>query len=75
MTHLPFIMAAYALGVVIRRASRVQAFPRMRAAKRPPAALDTRRCRMTRKRAVSGSCWPVGWARFGDRPGAVRVPR
>ena len=43
MTHLPFIMAAYALGVLIPTTFAVAAFLRMRTAKRRLASLDRRR--------------------------------
>jgi cytochrome c biogenesis protein CcdA len=45
MTHLPFVMAAYALGVLIPTTFAVAAFLRMRTAKRRLAALDHRRRR------------------------------
>ena len=45
MTHLPFVMAAYALGVLIPKTFAVAAFLRMRTAKRRLAALDRRRRR------------------------------
>ncbi len=43
MTHLPFIAASYALGVLLPGAYAVAAFLRMRAASRRLAAVDTRR--------------------------------
>jgi cytochrome c biogenesis protein CcdA len=45
MTHLPFVMAAYALGVVVPTSFAVAAFLRMRTARRRLAALDHRRRR------------------------------
>jgi hypothetical protein len=43
MTHLPYIVAAYLLGVVIPGTFSLSAFLRMRAAQRRLAAMDTRR--------------------------------
>ena len=45
MTHLPFILASYALGVLIPGTFMVAAFLRMATAKRRLAALDPRRSR------------------------------
>ncbi len=45
MTHLPFILASYALGVLIPGTFMVAAFLRMGTAKRRLAALDPRRSR------------------------------
>jgi type IV secretory pathway TrbD component len=42
MTHLPYIVAAYALGVLIPASFGVAAFVRMRAAGRRLAAIDPR---------------------------------
>ena len=42
MTHLPFIVASYALGVLIPAAFAVAAFLRMRTAQRRLAAIDQR---------------------------------
>ena len=42
MTHLPYIMTAYALGVAIPCAFAVAAFLRMRTARRRLAAIDPR---------------------------------
>ncbi|HXA26507.1 MAG TPA: hypothetical protein VNW90_29820 [Acetobacteraceae bacterium] len=42
MTHLPYIVAAYALGVLIPGTFAVAAFLRMRTAQRRLAAIDTR---------------------------------
>jgi len=63
MTHLPFIAASYALGVLVPLIFGITAFTRMGAARRRLAAIDPRvnrpgqakatpraRCRMTRKR-------------------------
>jgi hypothetical protein len=47
MTHLPFIAAAYALGILIPVAFAVDAFRRMGAAKRRLDAIDPRRNRGT----------------------------
>jgi hypothetical protein len=43
MTHLPYIVAAYALGVLIPGAFAAAAFLRMRIAHRRLAAIDKRR--------------------------------
>jgi len=43
MTHLPYIVAAYGLGVLIPGAFALAAFLRMRGAQRRLAAIDTRR--------------------------------
>ena len=43
MTHQPFVMTAYALGVLIPTTFAVAAFLRMRTAKRRLASLDRRR--------------------------------
>jgi cytochrome oxidase assembly protein ShyY1 len=43
MTHLPYIVTAYALGVLVPASYAVAAFLRMRTAKRRLAAIDTRR--------------------------------
>ncbi|HEY7579638.1 MAG TPA: hypothetical protein VH855_18770 [Acetobacteraceae bacterium] len=43
MTHLPYIAAAYALGVLIPAGFGVAAFARMRAAARRLATIDRRR--------------------------------
>jgi hypothetical protein len=43
VTHLPYIAAAYALGVLIPASFGVTAFRRMRAAQRRLAAIDPRR--------------------------------
>jgi hypothetical protein len=43
MTHLPYIVAAYALGVLIPATFAVVAFIRMRAAAQRLAAVDPRR--------------------------------
>jgi hypothetical protein len=45
MTHLPFIVASYALGVLIPGTFAIAAYLRMRAAQRRLAALDHRRSR------------------------------
>jgi heme exporter protein D len=45
MTHLPYIIAAYGLGVLIPGAFGVAAFARMRTAQRRLAAVDRRRTR------------------------------
>ena len=45
MTHLPFIMASYALGILIPAAFAISAFWRMRSAQRKLATLDRRRRR------------------------------
>ena len=42
MTHLPYIVAAYALGVLIPGTFAVAAFLRMRTARRRLAAIDPR---------------------------------
>ena len=42
MTHLPYIVAAYALGVLIPGTFAAAAFLRMRAAQRRLAAIDPR---------------------------------
>ncbi len=42
MTHLPYIVAAYVLGVLIPGSFAVAAFARMRAAARRLAAVDPR---------------------------------
>jgi hypothetical protein len=42
MTHLPYIVAAYALGVVMPVSYAVAAFMRMRTAQRRLAAIDPR---------------------------------
>ena len=43
MTHLPYVVAAYVLGMVIPGTFALTAFLRMRAAKRRLAAIDRRR--------------------------------
>ena len=43
MTHLPYVVAAYVLGVVIPGSFALSAFLRMRTAQRRLAAVDTRR--------------------------------
>ncbi len=43
MTHLPYIVAAYALGVLVPGTFAWSAFVRMRGARRRLAAVDTRR--------------------------------
>ena len=43
MTHLPYIAAAYALGVLVPATFATGAFLRMRAAQRRLAAIDPRR--------------------------------
>jgi hypothetical protein len=43
MTHLPYIVAAYALGVLIPGTFGVATFLRMRSARRRLAAIDKRR--------------------------------
>ena len=45
MTHLPFVAAAYTLGVLVPAAFAADAWARMRAAKRRLAAIDPRRGR------------------------------
>ncbi|HME26569.1 MAG TPA: hypothetical protein VKI44_35465 [Acetobacteraceae bacterium] len=45
MTHLPYVVAAYVLGVVIPGTFALTAFLRMRAAQRRLAAIDRRRRR------------------------------
>jgi len=45
MTHLPYIVASYLLGVAIPVAFAVSAFARMRAANRLLAAMGSRRAR------------------------------
>lgn len=45
MTHLPFIVASYTLGILIPGTFAVAAYLRMRTAKRRLAALDHRRSR------------------------------
>jgi len=45
MTHLPFIVASYALGVLIPATFGVSAYLRMRKSQRRLAALDHRRSR------------------------------
>jgi hypothetical protein len=42
MTHLPYIVAAYALGVLVPVTFAASAFLRMRAARRRLAAIDPR---------------------------------
>jgi len=42
MTHLPYVVAAYALGVLVPASFGVAAFVRMRAAARRLAAIDPR---------------------------------
>jgi hypothetical protein len=42
VTHLPYIVASYALGVLIPGAFAAEAFIRMRLARRRLTALDTR---------------------------------
>jgi hypothetical protein len=42
MTHLPYIVASYALGVLIPATFAVAAFMRMRTAQRRLAVIDTR---------------------------------
>ncbi len=46
MTHLPFIAASYALGVLVPLAFAVDAWLRTRTARRRLAAVDTRRSRL-----------------------------
>ena len=46
MTHLPYIVAAYVLGVLIPASFAASAFVRMRTARRRLAAIDTRRERL-----------------------------
>jgi hypothetical protein len=43
MTHLPYIAASYALGVLVPAGYALAAFLRMRTAKRRLAAIDPRR--------------------------------
>ncbi len=43
MTHLPYIVAAYLLGVLIPGSFAVSAFVRVRTARRRLAAIDPRR--------------------------------
>ena len=43
MTHLPYIVAAYALAVLVPAGYALAAASRLRAARRRLAALDTRR--------------------------------
>jgi cytochrome oxidase assembly protein ShyY1 len=43
MTHLPYIMVAYALGVLVPASYAVAAYLRMRDAKRRLAAIGSRR--------------------------------
>ena len=43
MTHLPYIAASYALGLLVPASYAVAAFLRMRTAKRRLAAIGTRR--------------------------------
>lgn len=43
MTHLPYIVAAYALGVLVPASFGIAAFVRMRIAARRLAAIDRRR--------------------------------
>ena len=43
MTHLPYVVAAYVLGMVIPGTFALTAFLRMRAAQRRLAAIDRRR--------------------------------
>lgn len=43
MTHLPYIVAAYVLGVMIPGSFAVAAYMRMRAARRRLGAIDQRR--------------------------------
>jgi hypothetical protein len=45
VTHLPYIVAAYALGVLIPGSFAMAAFMRMRTAQRRLAAIDRRRGR------------------------------
>ena len=45
MTHLPFIAASYALGIVVPATYAVAAYIRMRTAGRRLAAIDPRRSR------------------------------
>jgi len=45
VTHLPYVVAAYVLGVVIPGTFALTAFLRMRAAQRRLAAIDRRRRR------------------------------
>jgi hypothetical protein len=45
MTHLPYIVASYALGILIPGTFAVSAYLRMRNANRRLAALDHRRAR------------------------------
>jgi hypothetical protein len=42
MTHLPYIVAAYLLGVLIPASFAISAFARMRTARRRLAAVDRR---------------------------------
>jgi hypothetical protein len=43
MTHLPYIVASYALGVLVPASYALAAFLRMRKARRRLTAIDTRR--------------------------------
>jgi hypothetical protein len=43
MTHLPYIVASYALGVLVPASYALAAFLRMRKARRRLAAIDMRR--------------------------------
>lgn len=45
MTHLPFIVVSYALGILMPGTFAISAYLRMRTAKRRLAALDHRRAR------------------------------
>lgn len=45
MTHLPYVVASYVLGVLIPGSFAISAFLRMRTARRRLAALDHRRSR------------------------------
>ena len=55
MTHLPFIAASYALGVLLPAAFAVAAFLRMRTAQRRLAAIDPRASPGTPARARPGT--------------------
>jgi|HubBroStandDraft_2_1064218.scaffolds.fasta_scaffold1176006_2 hypothetical protein len=56
MTHLPYIVASYALGVLIPATFAVAAFLRMRTAQRRLAAIDPRANRpgARRRRSAAG---------------------
>ena len=61
MTHLPYIVAAYALGVLIPGTYAVAAFLRMRTAQRRLAAIDPRvnRPRSAERADRAGSATPT----------------